>query len=409
MFNSHSFEAADLLMANDTTILVVDDSLVNLAVLDEILDRQDLNVLMANSGEKALKLAKQSQPKPSLVLLDIVMPGWDGYETCRQFKEDPELTSIPILFLSGLGETENKVRALKAGGVDYVSKPFQEEELLARVRTHVELSRLRQSLEAEVAAKTEKIQSLLEALQISYQKAQESSVLKTQFLRNISHEFRTPMNIILGTMDELMEDTELDDEQQDMATAVLNAGKQLLEILTNMLNFAQQFEGEMEQESVAFDLRELIAELMNTFTPQAASKDLDINKHIDQDVPVRVHGGQKYLQEILSKLLDNAIKYTEKGSIELSIHVDDRPSNKVPCRFAVKDTGIGIPEDKRTYLFETFSQIDGSSTRSHDGMGMGLALAKLYVETLGGEIGVENHHNGGSTFWFVVPLDEVIE
>jgi two-component system, sensor histidine kinase and response regulator len=396
-------------MADETTILVVDDSLVNLAVLDEILDRQEFNVLMANNGEKALAIAKQSHPRPSLVLLDIVMPGWDGYETCRRFKEDPELAKIPILFLSGLGETENKVRALKAGGVDYVSKPFQEEELLARVRTHVELGHLREGLEEEVAAKTAKIQSLLQALQVSYQKAQEASVLKTQFLRNISHEFRTPMNIILGTMDELVEDTELDEEQQDMAKSVLNAGRQLLDILTNMLNFSQQFDGEMEQESVDFDLHELLADVVNAFSATVVAKKLTLDKDIDADVPPRLHGNQKCLVEILNKLLDNAIKYTESGGITIKIRPEQTLSNKFRCRFEIIDTGIGIAEEKRGYLFEAFSQVDGSSTRIYGGLGMGLALSKLYVESMGGEIGLQSVPGQGSNFWFTVAFDEVTE
>jgi two-component system, sensor histidine kinase and response regulator len=396
-------------MADETTILVVDDSLVNLAVLDEILDRQEFNVLMANSGEKALVIAKQSRPKPSLVLLDIVMPGWDGYETCHRFKEDPELAKIPILFLSGLGETENKVRALKAGGVDYVSKPFQEEELLARVRTHVELGHLREGLEEEVAAKTAKIQSLLQALQVSYQKAQEASVLKTQFLRNISHEFRTPMNIILGTMDELVEDTELDEEQREMSYSVLNAGRQLLDILTNMLNFSQQFDGEMEHETVKFDLYELIADIVNNYYPAAENKKLTLEKEIDPHVPPRMHGNQKCLVEILNKLIDNAVKYTDHGGVIIRIRPEHTLSNKFCCRFEIIDSGIGIAEEKRSYLFEAFSQVDGSSTRVYGGLGMGLALAKLYVESMGGEIGVESTPGKGSNFWFTVSFDEVVD
>jgi signal transduction histidine kinase len=392
-------------MSNETTILVVDDSLVNLAVLDEILDRQKFKVLMANSGEKALAVAKDARPKPNLILLDVVMPGWDGYETCQRFKADPELTAIPILFLSGLGETENKVRALKAGGVDYVSKPFQEEELLARVGTHVELARLREGLEREVEAKTAEIQSLLEALQISYQKAQEASVLKTQFLRNISHEFRTPMNIILGTIDEMIEDTELDNEQQQMAETVSNAGKQLMEILTNMLSFSQQFEGEMEQELVVFDLPALLNDVTERYMENAVAKSLVLKSNIMSKMPIRVHGNRNYLYEILCKLVDNAIKYTQRGGIYINVMPETIGEGEILCRFEVKDTGIGVPYEKREHLFETFSQIDGSSTRIYGGMGMGLALAKLYAETIGGKIGLESLPDEGALFWFTAPLD----
>ena len=392
-------------MSYETTILVVDDSLVNLAVLDEILDRQEFSVIMVNSGEKALITAKEANPRPNLILLDIVMPGWDGYETCKRFKEDPELSHIPILFLSGLGETENKVRALKAGGVDYVSKPFQEEELLARVRTHLELARLREGLEREVEAKTAEIQSLLAALQISYQKAQEASVLKTQFLRNISHEFRTPMNIILGTMDELVEDTDLNEEQKEMSGSVMDAGRQLLEILTNMLNFSQQFEGEMEQKLEDFDLQELFDEVSRTYQPDADKKNLHFDLYVQEHLPKRMHGNRKMLHEVLCKLVDNAIKYTHQGGLTLRALLDSPTKNKINCRFEIEDTGIGIPQEKRAHLFETFSQVDGSSTREYGGIGMGLALSKMYVEAMGGELGLESDADRGTIFWFVIPME----
>ncbi|MCP4702657.1 MAG: response regulator [Gammaproteobacteria bacterium] len=390
-------------MPNKTTVLVVDDSLVNLAVLDEMLERQNFNVFLANSGERALVIAKESHP--DVILLDIVMRGWDGYQTCQKIKSDPDLNKIPILFLSGLRDTENKVRALEAGAVDYVSKPFQESELLARVRTHAELARLREGLEQEVANKTAKIQSLLGALQISFKKAQESSVLKTQFLRNISHEFRTPMNIILGMTEELIEETELNDEQGDIASSVLNAGKQLMEILSNMLNFAQQFEGEIEQEIVNFDVRELIGSVLAEFSAPARSKSLALTLD-DSSVQTftLVQGNKTYLQTIFSKLMDNAIKYTAAGEIRIQVKLLKELPAQIVLRFEVSDTGPGVSKDKQAHLFETFSQLDGSTTRTHDGMGMGLALAKLYCESLGGEIGLESETEKGSTFWFTISL-----
>ncbi len=393
-------------MPDKSTILVVDDSLVNLAVLDEILEREGYSVLLANNGERALTTARQSHP--DLILLDVVMPGWDGFETCERIKRESDLTHIPILFLSGLGDTQNKVRALQVGGVDYVSKPFQEEELLARVRTHVELARLRGNLEDEVARQTEQIRSLLEALQLSYQKAQESSMLKTQFLHNISHEFRTPMNIILGMTEELMEDTELDDEQQEMATSVLNAGRQLMEILSNMLNFSQQFDGELAQDTVSFDLPTLVNEVLADYQPMAESREITLTSRISPDIPEELRGIRNYFRDVLDKLVNNAVKYNKPaGEVRLDINVMENYSDeqRLWLEVNIQDTGIGIPEEKQEHLFEAFSQVDGSATREYGGMGMGLALSKMYVENMGGEIGHETLPEGGSLFWFRVPLE----
>ncbi len=294
------------------------------------------------------------------------------------------------------------------GGVDYVSKPFQEEELLARVRTHVELARLRGNLEDEVARQTEQIRSLLEALQLSYQKAQESSMLKTQFLHNISHEFRTPMNIILGMTEELMEDTELDDEQQEMANSVLNAGRQLMEILSNMLNFSQQFDGELAQDTVSFDLPTLVNEVLADYQPMAESREITLTSRISPDIPEELRGIRNYFRDVLDKLVNNAVKYNKPaGEVRLDINVMENYSDeqRLWLEVNIQDTGIGIPEEKQEHLFEAFSQVDGSATREYGGMGMGLALSKMYVENMGGEIGHETLPEGGSLFWFRVPLE----
>ncbi|HDN25660.1 MAG TPA: hybrid sensor histidine kinase/response regulator [Thioploca sp.] len=388
-------------MKDKPLVLIIDDSPVNLMLLYNVLEKHDFNVVLANSGEQGLALAKQSHP--DIVLLDVIMPGWDGYETCRRFKQDATLEKIPILFLSALGDTENKVRALHAGSVDYVSKPFQKEELLARVQTHVELAHLRQNLEREVANQTERIQLLFEALQLSYDKAEQSSILKTEFLRNISHEFLTPMNIVLGMTEMLVEDTELTEEQRHFTSAVMKAGKQLMDILTNMLNFSQQFKGELKQVITQFQVHKIVDNVLKRLSPTAQAKDLQISTEIAPSLYMPLRGNRDYMDKVLSKLVDNAIKFTEQGEIVIRVQAETSNDDKQWVRFEVVDTGIGIRDEKKADLFEVFSQIDGSSTRVYDGVGMGLAVAKMFTESMGGEIGVESHLDKGSTFWFKVP------
>lgn len=391
-------------MTDKATILVVDDSLVNLAALNELLEQRGFNVLLANSGQRAIAIAKENHP--DLILLDVVMPGWDGYETCKQIKGDSKLSNIPILFISGLGDTQNKIKAFQAGAVDYVSKPFQNDELFARVTTHIELSRLRNNLEKEVENQTAKIRALMQELQLSYQKAHEVSVLKTQFLRNISHEFRTPMNIILGVTEEMIQDTPLNDEQIQMAEEVLRSGRLLLGILDNMLRFAEQFSGELTQEISTFEIRELINECINNVTPAILNKKLALHQILAEDLPT-VKGNYDHLREILNKLLENAVKFTPAGKVEVKVEIVEDLGKHVELRFTVTDTGIGINLEQQQYLFQTFTQGDGSTTREYGGLGMGLALAKLYCDNMGGEIGVDSTLGKGSSFWFQVPLEKV--
>lgn len=392
-------------MSRKKIVLLIDDSMVNLAMLKKVLQKHDFHVLLANNGERGLSLAKQYLP--DIILLDVIMAGWDGYETCQQLKQQPELLQIPVLFLSALEDTKNKVRAFQAGAVDYISKPFQERELLARVRTHVELSHLRKNLEVEVAYKTEKIRTLLESLQLSYQKEQHLSELKSQFLRNISHEFRTPMNIILGMTDILIEDTLLDDEQLHCAQSIKNSSNQLFTILTDMLNFSQQFSGELTQEVTEFQLNQLINAVLNQHLAKAQAKSLVLMTDIPIIMPCKFKGNSRSISETLSKFIDNSIKFTAQGYVMLAVQLTEYTKNIYWLRFEVKDTGIGISPEKQAALFEIFSQADGSATRENDGMGMGLAVAKVFVENMGGEIGMSSVLNEGSIFWFHIPLETI--
>jgi len=391
-------------MKDKPLVLIIDDSLVNLTALSNILEQHNFRVITAENGEQGIAVARKSLP--DLILLDIIMPGWDGYETCERLKKDGQLNQIPILFLSALGETNNKVQALKIGGVDYVSKPFQKEELLARVKTHVELAHLRKNLECEVLNQTRKIQMLYEALQLSYEKAQQASILKSQFLRNISHEFLTPMNIVLGMTEALIEDTELTQEQNHYAQAIMRAGKQLTEIITNMLNFSQQFKGELKEVIVEFKILDLLEETLKIFSTSANQKNLLLTYDIVPELMQPVRGPQEQISRVLTKLVENAIKFTQQGQVTIQAQLLNYSEKQQWVHFEVIDTGIGIEKSKQNQIFEIFTQVDGSSTRAYDGMGMGLSVAKMFTENMGGQMGLKSELGQGSTFWFSIPIEK---
>ncbi|EDN68283.1 Response regulator receiver [Beggiatoa sp. PS] len=213
------------------------------------------------------------------------------------------------------------------------------------------------------------------------------------------------MNIVLGMTEMLIEDTELTEEQQHYAESVMVASKQLMDILTNMLNFAQQFKGELKQVISEFQVHEVVDNVLKRLSANAQNKDLQISTDIAPSLYTHLRGNQENIHKVLNKLVDNAIKFTEQGEIVIRVQELEQYENKQWVRFEVIDRGCGITEEKQAYLFDIFSQVDGSSTRTYDGMGMGLAVAKMFTENMGGQIGIKGQVNEGSTFWFHVPLE----
>jgi signal transduction histidine kinase len=180
----------------------------------------------------------------------------------------------------------------------------------------------------------------------------------------------------------------------------------LLGILDNMLRFAEQFSGELTQETATFEIRELINDCVSSATPAALNKKLAIHQISPDDLPT-VKGNYDHVKEILNKFLENAIKFTPSGKVEIKVEIVEDLGKQIELRFTITDTGIGINLDQQERLFQSFSQGDGSTTREYGGLGMGLALAKLYCDNMGGELGVDSIVGKGSRFWFQVPLEKV--
>lgn len=216
------------------------------------------------------------------------------------------------------------------------------------------------------------------------------------------------MNIVLGMTEMLIEDTELTEEQRECTDAVMTASQQLMDILTNMLNFSQQFKGEINQVMCDFQISEMVNDVLKIFLSITPDKNVQITTEIAPSLHKTLRGYQEGLSKVLSKLLDNAIKFTKQGKIILRVQAIESFDDKQWLQFEVQDTGIGIASAQQAHLFDIFFQVDGSSTRVYEGVGMGLAVAKMFVENMGGEIGVDSHENQGSTFWFKVPLTEIL-
>jgi two-component system sensor histidine kinase RpfC len=247
------------------------------------------------------------------------------------------------------------------------------------------------------------LSSLLRALTQAIDEAQRANAAKTRFVATMSHELRSPLNGIIG-MSEVLTSTRLSPEQRECADIIQTSAQSLLLVVEDVLNFAAIEAGKLHRQDAAFSLRQLIRKVRTMLHPLAASKSLQLVTQMDDDVPDWVVGDAAHLSQVLLNLLNNALKFTERGSVRLEIQTVGDRNGRHLLRFSIRDTGIGIPASERERIFRPFEQIDGGLSRRHNGTGLGITIAKTLVDMLDGSIGLDDNPGGGTHFWVDIPF-----
>ena len=380
-------------------IFIVDDSLANRRILKAILSKEGYELLEAEDGESAIDMALREQP--DLILLDIMMPKKDGYEVCRTLKADPRAYLIPIIFISAMTQDADKIKGLGLGAADYVTKPFSAAEVLARVRTQLQLYSLTKSLLQANRELEEKQRSLAQA-NAELQKLNEE---KNKFVGMAAHDLRNPLIVIRGFSEFLIEqasEAEADDTME-MLSAIKTSSEFMLELVNDLLDITKIESGTLELKPAPTDLKALIERNIALNRILAERKEIDIVFDPDEELPAAVHRivlDPQKIEQVLNNLVANAVKYSDPGgTVRVALSVLD-----ADVLLQVQDHGQGIPEDEIDKLFRPFQTAGSAATHGEKSTGLGLTIVRRLVEGHGGRVWVESECGKGSTFFVSLPM-----
>lgn len=362
-------------------ILIVDDDRVNLRILGGILKADGYTLVEAASGERALELYETT--RPDLVLLDVIMPGINGFDTCRQLRQRYGAECAPIVFITAQSDSDDVVEGFNAGGVDYLPKPFQANEVLARIRTHIfnrQLAKEQRQLVEELSR---------------------ANSAKNRFLGMAAHDLRNPLASIRALSEFLQEGTfgALNTDQRDLAKTIHEAAQSMLDLVNELLDVATIESGELQVSLAPHDLGELVSRCVALENFNAARK----QTHIVAEPPAgplvaRLDAAK--IKQVAENLLSNAVKYSPPGStITVRFHHDAKTAG-----FGVLDQGPGIPDAERGKLFKDFGRLSARPTGGEKSTGLGLAICRKIVDAHGGTISAANRPGSGCEFRVSLPL-----
>jgi two-component system, sensor histidine kinase and response regulator len=369
----------------ESTVLIVDDNAHNLQVLGGLLQAAEYKPILAQSGKEAVGFLKETrEDPPDIILLDVMMPEMDGFETCRRIKEMDHARDIPILFITALSETQDKLKAFSVGGLDYITKPFAHEEVLARVKTHLQNRRLTMRL-----------------LQAN-EELRELNKLKNKFLGMAAHDLRNPLAGIQGFSEILASGDagEVNDEQKEYLDIIQECAVFMFSLVDDLLDVAVIESGKFELDLKPGSINDLVQRRVRLVSPMAIKKHLTIRTSLEDARQVPFDSNR--LSQVVDNLLTNAIKFSPPGKT-ITVSVKE---GEAMIEINIRDEGPGISEEEQSRLFGDFQRLSSRPTAGEESTGLGLFISKKIAKAHGGIIRVDSRLGEGSTFTLVLPMDQ---
>jgi two-component system, sensor histidine kinase and response regulator len=362
----------------ESKILLIDDSIQNLKLLGNMLREKKYQIALAKNGIEGLKLVQKLMP--DLILLDIMMPELDGFEVCKKIKEDVQTQDIPVIFLTAKTSNEDLVKGFQIGGVDYITKPFNKEELFMRIKTHLDLKKAHDKISLQ--AKT----------------LEELNATKDKMFSVISHDLRAPLGGIKSMLDLIYEGhSNHKSISPKSLDSLKNAADQTYNLLENLLYWSRSQRGNLVNNPEQTNLYDLIVENIELLKSMARNKDIEIVNNVDEDVTA--FADRNMIKTVIRNLIINAIKFTDaKGSITINSEEKDDY-----VKTSITDTGIGIKKSTLEKILNNRDYYTTFGTNREKGSGLGLNLCLDFIERNDGELFIDSEYGKGSTFSFVLP------
>ncbi len=368
-----------VIIRREIKVLMVDDHPANINVAAKNLKSLGMQVIVSTTGRESIQLAKEE--KPDLILLDIMMPEMDGYRVCRELQSMPETMSIPVIFLTAKDETDDIILGLETGAVDYITKPFNTSELVARVKNHLKIKFYRDEIE----------QKNNELLRMSKD--------RNEFFSIAVHDLKNPLfNISMAA--KYIRDNEIPlEEAKDFSNDIVLSSDRMLELITNLLDLNALEQGKVKLTFEPVHIGNIALEAIINFNDQAKSKKIKLNYNSSASQEIAL-ADKMACNQIIDNLLSNAIKYSPPGKnvfIKLS-------SSDEFVRFEIRDEGQGLTEEDLKRVFQKFAKLSAKPTGNEHSTGLGLSIVKKYVESMDGKVWVESEYGHGAIFIFELPI-----